>query len=183
MMITNSDGKDRKPYFGMIYMGVVVFSYLMCFIYSTDLFYLIRDNFWYSLLVLVPLFLIKGNMTLKIHILFVKYIIIHVAVISWIFINAVSPYPKVDLVVYEKKIELIVGSTISVSRNTHCLIFNDKYEITAKDACNSKGEEFSIILKESKHKVYKSIFLCDIKHDDCYDLKTTNIKDIMRDKG
>lgn len=182
MMITNSSGKDIKTYFGILYMAVVVFSYLMCFIYSTDLFYLIRENFWYSLLVFVPLFSIKGKMTLKMHILLVKFIIIYVAVMSWIFINAVSPYPKVDLVVYEKKIELKVGYTTSVSRNTHCSIFNDNYRITATDACNSKEKEFSIILKESKHKIYKSIFLCNIERINCYDLKTTNINDIMRNR-
>lgn len=179
MKITNSSGKDIKTYFGILYMAVVVFSYLMCFIYSTDLFYLIRENFWYSLLVFVPLFFIKGKMTLKMHILLVKFIIIYVAVMSWIFINAVSPYPKVDLVVYEKNIELLVGHMTSASRNSHCYISNDKYRIVVTGYCDLEKKEFSIILKESKHKVYKSIFLCDIKHDDCYDLKTTKIKDIM----
>lgn len=87
--------------------------------------------------------------------------------------------PSVNKITYEKNIKLNKFKS-TLSRGYMCDIDNEKYYFeTSNIECTNGEGIYSIILKETKHKAYESIFICDITNN-CHDLKITDISFIKK---
>lgn len=173
-----------KEIIALIYLSVVLLSYLLCAVYSSDLYYIIKENFLISLTVLIPLFFLKKNdKRMKENIGDFISVMLMSGVIGYSILRNdwIDVTPSVDKIIYEKNIKLNKFKS-QLSRGYMCDIDNEKYYFeTSNIECTNGLGIYSIILKETKHKAYKSIFLCDLTNN-CHDLKITDISLIEKNK-